>query len=118
MPFDRIIRVNDDKKTPELTDQTPTEGHVLAIVSGVAEFAPSVSATDHGALTGLGDDDHTQYETTAEVAAQIATHTALAAAHHTATAQRRVVMRPGITSPPEPVSNPDGDGWVYMEIAP
>ncbi len=29
---------------------------------------------------------------------------------------RRVVMRPGITSPPEPVSNPDGDGWVYMEV--
>ena len=29
---------------------------------------------------------------------------------------RRVVMRPGITSPPEPVSNVDGDGWVYMEV--
>ena len=30
--------------------------------------------------------------------------------------QRRVVMRPGITSPPEPVSNIDGDGFVYMEL--
>lgn len=30
-------------------------------------------------------------------------------------AARYVVMRPGITSPPEPVSNVDGDGWVYME---
>lgn len=26
-----------------------------------------------------------------------------------------VVMRPGITNPPEPVLNPDGDGWVYAE---
>lgn len=26
-----------------------------------------------------------------------------------------VVMRPGITNPPEPVLNVDGDGWVYAE---
>jgi hypothetical protein len=37
---------------------------------------PSGGVTDHGALTGLADDDHTQYETTAEVAAQISTHEA------------------------------------------
>ncbi len=29
---------------------------------------------------------------------------------------RRVVMRVGITNPPEPVSNVGGDGFVYMEV--
>lgn len=76
--------------------------------------------TDHGALAGLADDDHPQYETAAEVLAQIGTHTADASAHHAPTVDtnthRRVVMRPGITSPPEPVSKVDGDGWVYFEI--
>lgn len=28
---------------------------------------------------------------------------------------RRIVMRPGITDPPEPVANVDGDDYVYME---
>ena len=37
---------------------------------------PGGGVTDHGALTGLADDDHPQYETTAEVAAQISTHEA------------------------------------------
>ena len=27
----------------------------------------------------------------------------------------QVVMRPGITNPPEPVLTPTGDGWVYAE---
>jgi hypothetical protein len=39
--------------------------------------------TDHGALTGLADDDHPQYTQDAEVDAIVATHTAIAAAHHT-----------------------------------
>ena len=30
--------------------------------------------------------------------------------------RRIVVMRPGITNPPEPVVNVDGDGWVYAEL--
>jgi len=29
---------------------------------------------------------------------------------------RIVVMRPGITNPPEPVLNVAGDGWVYSEL--
>lgn len=41
---------------------------------------------------------------------ELATHV------HPTYRQRRVVMRPGITSPPEPVSNIDGDGFVYMEL--
>ena len=41
----------------------------------------SAGVTDHGALTGLADDDHTQYETTAEVAAQISTHEADTSVH-------------------------------------
>lgn len=30
---------------------------------------------------------------------------------------RRVTMRVGITDPPEPVSNVNGDGWVYAEVS-
>ena len=45
-------------------------------------YTPGGGVTDHGALTGLADDDHTQYETTAEVAAQISTHSADSTAVH------------------------------------
>ncbi len=41
--------------------------------------------TDHGALTGLADDDHAQYMTSLETDASITTHTADANAHHTPT---------------------------------
>jgi hypothetical protein len=35
---------------------------------------------------------------------------------HPSYRQRRIVMRTGIDNPPEPVSNINGDGWVYMEL--
>lgn len=39
-----------------------TDGHVLTLASGVPTWAAAAAGvTDHGALTGLGDDDHTQY---------------------------------------------------------
>lgn len=40
-----------------------TNGQVLELVSGIPSWqnASSGGVTDHGALTGLGDDDHTQY---------------------------------------------------------
>ena len=61
--------------------------------------------SDHGALTGLADDDHPQYATDTDLT------------NHEATSHgRRVVMRVGITNPPEPTSNVNGDGWVYMEV--
>jgi hypothetical protein len=40
------------------------------------------SITDHGGLAGLGDDDHTQYQTSARVDTQIATHASVVDAHH------------------------------------
>jgi hypothetical protein len=37
-------------------------GQVLTVSGGIPAWAtPSTGVTDHGALTGLGDDDHTQY---------------------------------------------------------
>lgn len=42
----------------------PGDGEVLTWNDGVSEWvavAPTTGVTDHGALTGLGDDDHTQY---------------------------------------------------------
>ncbi len=39
--------------------------------------------TDHGALTGLGDDDHPQYETSAEVDAKVVAHEAAGNPHPT-----------------------------------
>lgn len=39
-----------------------TDGYVLTLASGVPTWAAAAAGvTDHGALTGLGDDDHTQY---------------------------------------------------------
>lgn len=41
---------------------TQTNGHVVQLVAGVPTWtAPSGGVTDHGALTGLTDDDHSQY---------------------------------------------------------
>lgn len=43
----------------------PTDGQVLAFDGGAGEWRPADAtggaATDHGALAGLGDDDHSQY---------------------------------------------------------
>lgn len=66
--------------------------------------AGSGGVTDHGALTGLGDDDHPQYATGADLTA-----------HESTSHGYIVVMRNDITGPPEPVQNNDGDGWVYAE---
>ena len=42
-----------------------TNGQVLTVSAGALSWAtPSSGVTDHGLLTGLGDDDHTQYITT------------------------------------------------------
>ncbi len=39
-----------------------TDGHVLTLASGVPTWAAAAAGvTDHGSLTGLADDDHTQY---------------------------------------------------------
>lgn len=66
---------------------------LLSVDDGVTWFGYAVedAVQDHGGLTGLSDDDHPQYR------------------------PRKVVMRTGITAPPEPVQNVDGDGWVYAE---
>ncbi len=47
-----------------LAATTPTDGQVLMWNDTAAQWEPSAASagvTDHGALTGLGDDDHTQY---------------------------------------------------------
>ena len=40
---------------------TQTDGFVLTLVSGVPTWSAAAGGGDHGALTGLGDDDHAQY---------------------------------------------------------
>ena len=67
--------------------------------------ASGAGVSDHGALTGLADDDHPQYATDTDLTT-----------HEATSHGRRVVMRVGITNPPEPTSNVNGDGWVYMEV--
>lgn len=48
----------------------------------LAALSGSARTGDHGGLAGLGDDDHPQYETAAEVAGQVASHAALPDVHH------------------------------------
>lgn len=46
-----------------------TNGQVLSVSGGALAWAtPSSGVTDHGLLSGLGDDDHTQYLTTGPTA--------------------------------------------------
>lgn len=54
----------------EVASTAPSDGQVLAWVAGTSKWTPSAGGggggvTDHGALTGLADDDHTQYHTDA-----------------------------------------------------
>ena len=49
---------------PDVGISSPQDGHVLTYDSGTGEGvneAPVAGVTDHGALTGLADDDHTGY---------------------------------------------------------
>jgi len=48
-----------------------------------AHAGTSHGVTDHGLLTGLGDDDHPQYETSAEAAAKVTAHEAAGDPHPT-----------------------------------
>jgi len=50
-------------------------------IQGALPSAGGGGVTDHGALTGLGDDDHPQYETSAEAQAKVDTHAGLADPH-------------------------------------
>lgn len=59
------------RKLAEVAPALLVSGYLLARVLGVAQ-APQTGtggAIDHGTLTGLGDDDHTQYTLTAEAQA-------------------------------------------------
>ena len=50
----------------DVSPGTPTNGQVLTYHTSSSQWrsqSPIVYVTDHGALTGLGDDDHTQYLT-------------------------------------------------------
>ena len=57
-------------KLAEIASVLIPAGYLLARVLNVAQ-APQTGGgvTDHGALTGLGDDDHPQYTTDAEATA-------------------------------------------------
>lgn len=53
---------------------------------GGSSSPPAAGVTDHGALTGLADDDHPQYETSAEAQAKVDAHTTDATDAHDAAA--------------------------------
>lgn len=50
--------------------------------SGKHEYVTQSGVSDHGALTGLADDDHPQYTLDAEVDAIVLAHKNIASAHH------------------------------------
>lgn len=74
---DRLIVSNN---TPSLVTLSVATGGT----GGDGGGTPPAPPTDHGSLTGLGDDDHTQYWNTSRGNSAIATHTAIADAHHAA----------------------------------
>lgn len=74
---DRLIVSNN---TPSLVTLSVATGGT----GGGGGGTPPAPPTDHGSLTGLGDDDHTQYWNTSRGNSAIATHTAIADAHHAA----------------------------------
>jgi len=64
----------------DVNSPSPTDGYVLtwdAATSMWIASAPAVGVTDHGALTGLADDDHPQYVLDTD----LATHEADASTH-------------------------------------
>ena len=69
------IELGLDKTLDELLDvnaPTPAEGDILVWDDTAGEWvtaAPDTGVTDHGALTGLADDDHPQYVTHTELSA-------------------------------------------------
>lgn len=75
---------------------------------GTAQIQGYVAGvTDHGALTGLADDDHLN----------LLNQTRHDALDHTGLVRDagrwEVVMADGLTAPPEPVTNETEDDWVY-----
>lgn len=58
-----------------------TDTNVLYRSDGATWSSLSAGTIDHGTLTGLGDDDHPQYTTAAEVATEIGDHEAAADPH-------------------------------------
>ena len=77
------MSLRDDPQFGGLTrKQRDHEERIRRLEQRLYSLAPVVTTGDHGGLTGLGDDDHPLYETTAEVAAQVATHAALPDVHH------------------------------------
>lgn len=71
-------------------------------VVGVLNTSVSPGVLDHGALTGLADDDHTQYWNDSRGDAKIATHAASASAHHTryddSEADARIAIHAAVSS--------------------
>ena len=62
----------------DVSPGTPTNGQVLAYHTSSGQWrsqSPTVYVTDHGALTGLADDDHTQYLTSPRANTWLATKT-------------------------------------------
>ena len=62
MIFTPLIAVDSDKVDGAHASATPTSSTVpIADVNGKLDGWVTANITDHGALTGLADDDHTQY---------------------------------------------------------
>lgn len=57
-----------DGEHNDLDGRSTADAHPISAITGLtAALAAASGVTDHGALTGLGDDDHTQYQTVGQV---------------------------------------------------
>lgn len=90
------------------------DGQILGNSGATPQWvAESIGITDHGDLTGLADDDHTQYILGDRADWALLTGGSEITLHSHSTPAHELLMQDGVTSPPVPLENEAGDDWLY-----
>lgn len=104
--------------TVAIVDANGEPDQTVAVIDGISDLSPSAGdvlihngtrwvntpagllvGADHGSLVGLGDDDHPQYETSAEAAAKVTAHEAAGNPHPTYATDADLTTHAGAADP-------------------